>query len=74
MKKYGYFHEKSERWHVAYDNIRYLNHSENPNVTQDEDMNMTALCDISAGSELTQNYDEIFPSRNNEHFKRILNN
>lgn len=55
---YGYFHEKGNKWHVAFDMIRILNHGagENANVTQDENMVMTAKRAIHKGEELLQDY------------------
>lgn len=70
VEYYGYFHSKTQKWHVAYDAIRLLNHSDVSNVTQDEDMVMVALCDVPSGSELVQNYREFLPPTD-EHFKRI---
>jgi SET domain-containing protein len=72
LRYYGYFNKKTSRWHVAYDAIRILNHSPKgiANVTQDEDMTMTALRDISRGEEILQDYREIF-LEDDEHFKRI---
>lgn len=69
---YGYFNKKTCQWHVAFDMIRILNHGvgDGPNVTQDEDMIMTAKMDIAKGEELLQDYDEIY-LRNGEHFARI---
>lgn len=71
LKYYGYFNKKTSRWHVAYDAIRVLNHAPKgvANVTQDEDMVMTAIRDISRGEEILQDYSEIF-STDDEHFKR----
>lgn len=70
---YGYFNKKTFRWHVAFDMIRILNHGdgEGSNVTQNEDMVMTAKRPILKGEELLQNYDEIYP-RDGEHFARIV--
>lgn len=70
VKYYGYFNHKSNKWHVVYDAIRVLNHHEEPHVTQDEDMIMTAKKDIALGEELLQNYEEIYPN-GGEHFTRI---
>lgn len=69
---YGYFNKKFQRWHVAFDAIRVLNHAPIgiANVTQDENMVMTALRDIAPEEEITQNYIELF-SNEDEHFKRI---
>ena len=69
---YGYFHKKTQRWHVAFDAIRVLNHASSgvANVTQDEDMVMIAVRDIAEGEELLQDYGELFSSED-EHFMRI---
>lgn len=74
VKYYGYFHKKTQKWHVAFDAIRILNHAEgeNANVTQDLDMIMTAKRDIAPGEELFQDYIEIYPD-GGEHFNRINN-
>jgi hypothetical protein len=71
---YGYFNHKTSLWHVAFDAIRILNHSNGDiaNVTQDEDMVMTAKRNIAAGEELLQDYVEIYP-QGSEHFDRINN-
>lgn len=72
IKYYGYFDKKSQRWHVAFDAIRILNHaaSEVANVTQDADMIMKAKYDIAKGDEILQDYAE-FLSQDDEHFNRI---
>ena len=74
VKYYGYWNKKTAKWHVAFDAIRILNHAvaDNANVTQDENMIMTAKRDISSGEELLQDYIEIFPD-GGEHFERINN-
>ena len=71
---YGYFHKKTQKWHVAFYAIRILKHAEHDvaNVTQDSDMVMTAKRDIQKGEELFQDYIEIFPD-GSEHFTRINN-
>lgn len=71
---YGYFHQKTQKWHVAFDAIRVLNHATLgvANVTQDEDMLMTALRDIAEGEEILQDYAELFLP-DDEHFGRIQN-
>lgn len=74
VKYYGYFHHKTAKWHVAFEAIRFLNHSEESNVSQDENMIMVALQDIEKGDELLQDYAEIYPTQDNEHYDRINNN
>lgn len=71
VEYYGYLHPKTNKLHVAFEQIRILNHSDtNPNVTQDEDMVMVAKRDIKSGEELFQDYIEIYPN-GSEHFNRI---
>lgn len=72
---YGYFNNKTKRYHVAFDTIRILNHgnADIANVTQDEDMVMMAKRNIKSGEELLQDYIEIYPN-GSEHFDRINNN
>jgi uncharacterized protein len=69
---YGYFNYKTNKWHVAFDAIRILNHSPKDvaNVSQDGDMIMTALRDIKKGEELLQDYTEIYPY-GSEHLDKI---
>jgi len=69
---YGFYNKKTDKWHVAFDAIRILNHGEGEasNVTQDEDMVMTSKRNISKGEELLQDYAEIYPKKG-EHFARI---
>lgn len=74
VKYYGYWNKRTQRWHVAFDAIRILNHSpaDIANVTQDDDMIMTSKRDILSGEELLQDYVEIYPD-GSEHFTRINN-
>lgn len=67
---YGYFNNKTKKWHVAFDAIRVLNHGDIPNVSQNEDMVMIAIQDIKKGEELLQDYSEVYPI-DGEHFMRI---
>jgi hypothetical protein len=71
---YGYFNKHSGKYHVAFDAIRILNHgnADVANVTQDEEMVMTAKRNIQKGEELLQDYVEIYPD-GSEHFERINN-
>jgi len=72
VKYYGYFNNKTKKWHVAFDAIRILNHAseKSSNVTQDDNMTMRAKRDIKKGEELFQDYSEIYPE-GGEHFNRI---
>ncbi|MFA6190436.1 MAG: SET domain-containing protein [Candidatus Staskawiczbacteria bacterium] len=72
VEYYGYLNKKTNKWHVAFEMIRILNHGSNgkANVTQNEDMIMTAKRGIKKGEELLQDYIEIYPPEG-EHFKKI---
>jgi len=74
VEYYGYFNKKTSKWHVAFDMIRILNHGgeENANITQDDEMVMTAKKDILKGQELLQDYKEIYP-KDGDHFNKINN-
>ena len=54
VEYYGYFNKKTNKWHVAFDVVRILNHNNggDSNVTQDEDMVMTAKRNISKGNKI----------------------
>ena len=69
---YGYFNKKTEKWHVAFDVIRFLNcgNRDESNVTQNDDMILKAKRDIVKDEELLQDYAEIY-SQEGEHFVRI---
>jgi SET domain-containing protein len=58
---WGFFDELSQKWHVDFDVSKFINHSKDATVTQDdshEDAYLVAVRDIAAGEELTQNYLE----------------
>ena len=58
---WGFFDQPSQMWHVDFDVSKFINHSYQPTVTQDEQHNeayLVAARDIMAGEELTQNYLE----------------
>lgn len=58
---WGFKIESQGVWHVDFDMSKFINHSQDSNVTQDfskEDAYLTAKRDIKAGEELTQNYLE----------------
>ena len=61
IKHYGYFDTQSNKWHLAFDDIRFCNHSKDSNITQDPNTDTYTLIakrDIKAGEELTQDYSE----------------
>lgn len=72
VQYYGYFHEPSGRWHVAFEAIRFLNHAPagHANVTQNREMVMKAVRRVLKGEELFQDYSEIYPA-DGDHFGRI---
>ena len=58
---YGFLSRKSGNYHLSYDNVRFINHAEQGNVTVDASVDdieypLIAARDIQAGEELTQNY------------------
>ena len=58
---WGFFDEPSQKWHVDFDVSKFINHSKNATVTQDdshEDAYLVATKDIATGEEITQNYLE----------------
>jgi SET domain-containing protein len=58
---WGFFDEPSQKWHVDFDVSKFINHSKEATVTQDENHDeayLVATHDIKAGDELTQNYLE----------------
>jgi len=58
---WGYFDARLGRYHVDFDDTRFINHSKDGNVTRDmaySEMRLIAKRNIRAGEELTQNYLE----------------
>jgi SET domain-containing protein len=55
---HGYFDKKTREWKLPLDNSRFMNHSDEPNLGQDEVGNNFALRDIHSGEELTCSYKE----------------
>ena len=61
MLYWGFYDEPRGLYHCDFDNTKFINHSKEGNVTQDEtyqDMYLIAKKNISKGEELTQNYLE----------------
>jgi len=58
IQHYGYLDSKSGGgWHLAFDDIRFCNHSSRWNITLKQGI-LYANRAIKAGEELTQNYEE----------------
>lgn len=55
IKHYGYQDKGDGHWHLCTDNLRFMNHADDPNTRQDIE-NDYAVRDIEAGEELTCNY------------------
>lgn len=54
---YGGIDKRLRRYRLPYDNLRFLNHSDSPNVGYDEATDqIIALRDISPGEEILQDY------------------
>ena len=71
--KHGYFSKKLEKYILSFDNDRFTNHSEDPNVLEGEVMVggetvTVAVKDILAGEEITCDYAEFDKS----HYERIF--
>ena len=61
IKYWGFFDEDNKVWHVDFDVSKFINHSKDSTVTQDDDYKdayLVAVRDIKKGEELTQNYLE----------------
>lgn len=55
IKHYGYFDKNKRKWHLAFDDIRFCNHSVDPNLIL-KDGSLVAKKDIKKDEELTQDY------------------
>lgn len=61
---YGFHSRKTGKYHLSFDNVRFINHAEQGNVTVDTsavgeiEFPLIAARDIAAGEELTQNYSK----------------
>ena len=58
---WGFFDEPSQKWHVDFDVSKFINHSTEATVTQNdehEEAYLVATRNIESGEELTQNYLE----------------
>jgi SET domain-containing protein len=61
IRYWGFFDKPTQRWHVDFDHMHFINHSYNANTTQDfsrSEAYILATKDIRTGEELTQNYLE----------------
>ncbi len=61
VKYWGFWVETDKVWHVDFDNSKFINHSNESNLTQDsshQDAWLIAKRNIKKGEELTQNYLE----------------
>jgi len=63
---YGFHSRKTGKYHLSFDDVRFINHAEQGNVTTDEargteddvEFVLVAARDIAAGEELMQDYYE----------------
>jgi SET domain-containing protein len=60
---YGFRSRKTDNYHLSFDNVRFINHSKEGNVTIDVSVDdveypLIASKDIKTGDELLQNYFE----------------
>ena len=56
FKNYGYHDKNTTEWKLPLDNSRFMNHSDTPNLTQDEQGNSIASKDIMIGEEICCDY------------------
>jgi uncharacterized protein len=63
FRRYGYLDHHIHQWVLSFDDARFMNHTENPNVRPDYTRHKcavgTAVRDIAKGEELTIDYREI---------------
>lgn len=60
IQHYGHL-SKNNKWHLAFDDIRFCNHSKNSNITIDKNnikYQLIAKRNINKDEEITQNYRE----------------
>lgn len=55
IRHYGYLDIGTGNWILGFDNDRFMNHSEQPNIT-DKDNQVIAKVDINPGEEITCDY------------------
>ena len=60
---YGFLSRKTNNYHLSFDNVRFINHSKEGNITVDMSVDdveypLVASRDIKSGEELLQNYFE----------------
>lgn len=60
LKKYATYSKEKRVWHLHSDNMRFMNHSTNPNVEWDgsDNWQYVATRNIKSGEEITCNYIE----------------
>ena len=64
IKHYGYFDKYLKKWHLAFDDIRFCNHSSDGNISL-KNNKLVAARNIKKGEEITQNYEEFEELREN---------
>ncbi len=60
---YGFKSKKTDNYHLSFDNVRFINHSKEGNITIDQTVDdieypLVASKDIKQGEEITQDYFE----------------
>jgi len=56
IKNYGYKYKKDGNYYLDLDDTRFINHSKNPNVAEDDFDNDIAIKDIKKGEEILMDY------------------
>jgi SET domain-containing protein len=63
FKRYGYLDHHFNQWILSFDDARFINHNEDPNMRPDYNRHRCAVGiasrDIGKGEEITINYQEI---------------
>lgn len=59
MLSHSWICKSTNKRFLSFDNDKFTNHSENPNISEDEYGNMYANRDIQKGEEILCNYEEI---------------
>lgn len=63
LKRYGYLDRQLNQWILSFDDARFINHSEDPNMRPDYEKHRcgvgVASRDIARGEEITIDYREI---------------
>jgi hypothetical protein len=60
IEKYVYKYNRDGKYYLCIDDTRFINHSETPNIEEDEDGNDIAIKDIKEGEEIFTDYGKFY--------------